>query len=330
MKKYQVAVIGGGAAGVMAALRVVLNNDQCLLFPGSPRDKKRSREFWVSKIENMPGYHHYKKGIVDPNKDTLKWIEESEFAGNLEVVKNRGVAQVSKNEEGFFHLIDSKGDEYLADYVIMATGIMDVQPKIRGTIADVLPYANKQTIDYCIRCDGHHTFKKSTGIIGHTSSAAWVAVMLVEKYCCGTMSILTNGEKPDFSEELRELIKLYHIDVHVEPIEEIIGDPKVAKLEGFKLQNGELVSLDMAFVALGTIVYNELAVSLGAEIDNRGYVLTNEKGETNIEGLYVAGDLRANAMKQVYTAWNHSVLSADDINSKIRLAKRNKLREISF
>lgn len=77
MSKNKIAVIGGGSAGIMAALRCVLNNDQCLLFPGTGKDKKRSRAFWVSKVENIPGFAHYKKGIEEPNKETLKWIENS-------------------------------------------------------------------------------------------------------------------------------------------------------------------------------------------------------------------------------------------------------------
>jgi thioredoxin reductase (NADPH) len=65
-------VIGGGAAGVMAALRGTLNNKQVLFFPGSPKNKKKSRAQWVSKVENMPGYSQYKKGIVQPHMETIK------------------------------------------------------------------------------------------------------------------------------------------------------------------------------------------------------------------------------------------------------------------
>ena len=84
---YDIAVIGGGAAGIMATLRGVLNNDTVLLLPGSGQDKKKSRAMWVRKIENMPGFHQYKKGIDDPNRDTIKWIEESDFKDNLTQLK---------------------------------------------------------------------------------------------------------------------------------------------------------------------------------------------------------------------------------------------------
>jgi thioredoxin reductase (NADPH) len=73
VKIYDVAVIGGGAAGVMATIRTILNNDECILFPGTPLDKKRSRAFWVSAVENMPAHLGFKKGIEGPNKISLDW-----------------------------------------------------------------------------------------------------------------------------------------------------------------------------------------------------------------------------------------------------------------
>ena len=81
-KVYPIAVIGGGSAGVMATLRSVLNNDETILFPGSAKDKKKSRGFWVSKVENMPGHLEYKKGIEQPNLESLKWLSEGEFKEN--------------------------------------------------------------------------------------------------------------------------------------------------------------------------------------------------------------------------------------------------------
>ena len=107
---YPIAVIGGGAAGTMAALRGVLNNDVVLLFPGSPKDKKKSRGFWVAKVENMPGYHGYKKGIENPNRETFKWIqEESDYSERLHLQKNRGIVSIKK-EGDLFVLTDNKDD----------------------------------------------------------------------------------------------------------------------------------------------------------------------------------------------------------------------------
>jgi len=323
MSKNKVAVIGGGSAGIMAALRCVLNNDQCLLFPGTGKDKKRSRAFWVSKVENIPGFAHYKKGIEEPNKETLKWIENSPFKDNLHLFKNRGVISLKKEGDTFI-LEDNKGENHEVSYVILCTGVMDVQPEIGGKIEPVFPYANAQIIDYCLRCDGHHTINKNVSVIGHDSGAAWVAIMLKERYNCPEMGILTNGKEAEFSEDTQKLIDKYKIKVSTSKLTDIVGDTSCRPplLEGFKLEDGTIYSTNFTFVSLGMIVYNQLALDCGAAVDKRGFILTNSKGESNISNLYVAGDLRAGAKKQIYTGWDHAVDSADDINMKIRSNKR--------
>lgn len=322
-KIYDVAVVGGGSAGTMAALRSVLNNDETILFPGSGKDKKRSRAMWVAKVENMPGHLEYKKGIEQPNREQLTWLStESDLKDRFHWMKNIGVISIKK-EGDIFVLTDSKDNVHKANYVIICTGVMDRQPEIQGEITPVFPYANNQSIDYCLRCDGHHIYGKNTGVIGHSNVAAWVAAMLHERYEPPTMNIFTNGEDPEFGDEVLELIDRYGIEVYEGEILNINGDTKAGKLESIEVMGSGIIDVEMTFVSLGMIVYNELAKSLGAEVDDRGFVITNEKGETNIDKLYVAGDLRAGVKKQIYTAWDTAVDSADDINARIRRLKRN-------
>jgi thioredoxin reductase (NADPH) len=323
MKIHDVAVIGGGSAGAMAALRVVLNNDECLFFPGSPKDKKRSRAFWVTKVENMPGHLQYKKGIDEPNKENLDWLTIGPFKEKFIWKKNLGVTNISKDENNIFTLIDNKGEAYLARYVILCTGVMDVQPVIQGSIETIYPYANIQLADYCMRCDGHHVLDKKIAIFGHNSSAAWVGIILKERYNCPEVTLLTNGVTPSFDEETTALIKKYNFKVVTSVITEIKGDPKNKKLESF-VCGDIIVNTDFAFISLGMIVYNDLAKQVSANLDQRGFVLSDAKGKTNVEGLFVAGDLRANTKKQIYTAWDTAVDSADEVNLLIRRKKRTE------
>lgn len=313
------AVIGAGAAGMMAALRGVLNNDKVLLFGGKAKDKRKSRAQWVTKVENMPGFFHYKKGINDPNKETLDFIKQSPFADNLEFKKNLSIEKIDQRKDGRFNLIDDQGNEYICDHIVMATGVMDVQPEIEGSIKTIFPYSNVQAVDYCIRCDGHHTFEKEVAIIGNGDSAAWVAVLLYERYRPFNITLLTDGKEAQFSEELKELLDLYHIDIETRGIDGIKGDTKKGILEGFYFCDGSLIPADFAFVSLGMLVYNKLATDLEADVDERGFVLTNDKGESSVKNFYIAGDLRANTKKQIYTAWDTAVDSMDDINRKTRL-----------
>jgi thioredoxin reductase (NADPH) len=320
-KVYQIAIIGGGAGGIMASLRGALNNNEVILFPGTPKNKKKSRALWVSKVENMPGYLDFKKGIVDSHNQTLEQLKGYD---NFQTVPNEGIKSISKDTEGLFELIDSKDNKYKAQYVVLATGVMDVQPEIEGSIKPALPYANVQLIDYCLRCDGHHVKGKKTSIIGHGVGAAWVAIMLHEKY--GTeIDILANGEKTEFTETENKLLDLYNIKVYTNKIQSIQGNARENKLESFTLDDGTAIQADISFISLGMIVYNELAKAIGAELDKRGFVVTNNKGETTVENLYAIGDLRAETKKQIYTAWDTAVDSLDDINAKIRKYKRELL-----
>lgn len=316
-------MIGGGSAGVMAVLRTVLNNDECLFFPGSPKDKKRSRALWVRKVENMPAHLNYKRGIEEPNAETLKWISESAFKDNLHIQKNTGVVSVKKLEN-YFEITDSKNNVHRAEYIILCTGVMDVQPEIKGTIETVFDYANAQTIDYCLICDGHHVLDKRTSVIGHDNGAAWVSIILYERYRPSNFTIMTNGKEPKFTPDLQKILDGYGIRVVTSPIAEIHGQERGKVLEGFTLQDGTKVDSDMCFVALGMIIYNELAKELGAELDERGFVKADDSGLTSVPGLYVAGDLKANTRKQIYTAWDTAVSAATAVNMKIRMAKRPK------
>lgn len=321
MKVHQVAVIGGGSAGVMATLRVVLNNDECLFFPGSPKDKKKSRAFWVSKVENMPAHLNYKKGIDEPNTESLKWITESDFKEKLIWKKNTGITKIEKNSDNLFLLTDNKGENYLAEYVILCTGVMDVQPIINESIDPIFPYANVQLADYCLRCDGHHVLNKNISIIGHTSGAAWVGVMLHERYNCPSVTLLTNGEEVHFDDEVKALIAKYNFKIVTKKITQLNGQAKEKILESIVCED-EVIKSEYIFISLGMIVYNDLAKQLGAELDSRGFVISDGKGKTSVENLYVAGDLKANTKKQIYTAWDNAVDAADDVNVLIRRKKR--------
>ena len=316
-RKPIIAVIGAGAAGVMATLRGVLNNDQVLLFTGNAKTKKKSRAQWVRKVENVPGLMNLKHGIKDSNKQTIEFIQEGPFAKNLTLINNRTIEDIQKVGEDFI-LTDDKGETYHVNYVVIATGVMDKQPEIEGTIKTIFPYANVQAVDYCIRCDGHHALGKEVALIGHEESAAWVAIMLHERYAPFHITIMTDGKEPQFGEEVQKLLKAYHIDVNTKGLDGIRGDKKSGVLEGFYFCDGSYVPADFAFVSLGMIVYNDLAVKLGVDTDQRGFVTTDEKGQSSLENLYIAGDLRANTKKQIYTAWDSAVDALDDINQKIR------------
>jgi len=321
---FDIAVIGAGAAGQMAVLRSVLNNKSTIVFLGDAKANKKSRARWVSKVVNMPYLADLPRPITAGTKETFEWIQNSEmFSKNFRQEKD-SIIEIIKNSDGSFNLKDSQNNSYTSRYVILATGIMDVQPAIQGSIRPVLPYANNGHIDYCMRCDGHNAIGKITAAIGHNMTAAKVAIILHERYNPPAMKIFTNGQELNCDDESKSLIDLYRIKVIKSPIVSIKGDPKT-KMEAFELEDGTIEPVEMAFPMLGQIAYNELALQLGATVTEKGNVVCNEKGESSIPGFYVAGDLRDTGKYQIYTAWDQAVDSADDIDMKIRLQKRQQL-----
>jgi thioredoxin reductase (NADPH) len=324
MKIFDIAIIGGGSAGTMALQRSILNNDECLFFPGTPKDKKKARAFWVTKVENMPAHFQYKKGIEEPGVEVVNWLLKSPFKDKLHYKKNIGIKKISKLNDETFELIDSKDEVYYSKFIILCTGVMDVQPIIQGSIEPIFPYANIQLADYCLRCDGHHVLHKKISVIGSNSSALWVAIMLYERYQCPEVSILGNGENVSFDDETLAIAKKYNFNIYQEAIVEILGDAPKKVLTGFKLSNEKIIESEFCFIALGMIVYNELAKQVNADLDARGFVMTDNKGKSSVNGLYIAGDLRANTKKQIYTAWDTAVDSADEINAILRRSKRNQ------
>ena len=314
-KKYPIAIIGAGAAGTMAVNRAVLNNDEVLLFTGAKEKQRGSRGYWVRKVDNIPGFAKYERTILEVRNEVLEELAQSPLNHNLFVIED-SINTIEKEDE-FFKLIDGLGRIYYAKYVVLATGIMDVQPEIQGSIRPILKYANGQTVAYCALCDGHRSFGKKTVVIGYSDTAAETALLLSDKYHLTNLTILTNGRTNEFHPDLLKKIKDQNIRILESPIQEILGDKDLKQLSGFKLENEELAEAEIAFISLGLRPNNQLALQLGAKVTASGLVITNSSSESSVPNLFVIGDLQANTLKQIYTAWQQAVDSLLLINCRI-------------
>ena len=328
MEHFDIAVIGAGGAGTMAYLRAVLNGNRTVLFSGNPDSKRKGRAAWVAEVDNIPGLHDLKRPITSTTKATLKWIKEQDELADWHHEIKAVVTDVKNNSSAdgtnFELTYDDKSGQHsvTAASVIVATGIMDVQPHIGGSIQPILPFANRYDVLYCIRCDGHKTIGKKLSVIGNTSTAISMAAAMVERYGHENVAILSNGLEPDYSESSLELAAMYGMQIHAAAIKAIRGDAKGDGLEGYELEDGTFVDTNSSFVALGVIAYNQLLLAVGAEVADNGRAIVNENYETSVEGFFVVGDLINGRKAQIYTAWDEAVDAADTINSRLRLQKR--------
>ncbi len=318
---YDVAVVGGGGAGTMSYLRAVLNNDKGILFLGDALAKKKGRALWVADVENIPGMHFLKKPITATTDTTLKWIESQETLNKGKVLKH--TVKKIENEGTHFRLhYEEKGVEQIvhATYVIIATGVMDVQPEINGSIKPIFPFANRGDVLYCIRCDGHKTIGKKLSIIGNNDSAIGIGAMMNERYGHSSVDILTNGQEYSFSQKFLDLAKTYNFNFYHEPITDILGSGKDG-LKGYTFAQGE-IETDMTIISLGIIVYNDLLKQLNSELDSVGKAVVSNTFETSVKNLFAVGDIVSGKKMQIYTGWDQAVDAADEINRRIRMEKR--------
>lgn len=327
-KVYPIAVVGAGAGGIMAAKRAVLNNDEVILFSGAQQEQRRSRGNWVRTVDNVPGLEKYKRTILEVRNDELVNMVQSPLSHNLYLVED-SIVSIEKTGD-HFRLKDGSSRIYYAKYVILATGIMDEQPHIQGTIKPILKYANGQTVVYCLICDGHRSYGKKTVVIGYSEAAASTALQIAAKYHPVSITMVTNGHPNEWSVQTLEQMRQNHIRIVEAPIQEVLGNEELKQLKGFQLTTGQVVEADIAFVALGIRPNNQLALQLGAKVDERGLVLTDPIGESSVPNLFVVGDLKANSMKQIYTAWQHAVESVQLINKRIRNEARAQEIKTSF
>ena len=322
---FDVAVVGAGGGGTMAFLRAVLNGDRAVLFTGDADDKRRGRATWVGQVDNIPGMHDVRKPITSTAASTLKWIRGHAHLAPLADVQKSSVKSITRDGDvlALEHASRKSSGTVRARFVILATGIMDRQPHIKGSIEPVFPFANRGDLIYCVRCDGHHTIGKDTAVIGDGESAAWIAVLLKERYDNPRMTVVTNGAEPTYGDKVQALLDLYGITRETAPIAELVADDEGA-LASIALDNGTSVSAKKAIVALGIIPYNQLLTGLGGEVDDRGRAVVSDVYESTATGVFVVGDLVAGKKMQVYTAWDQAVDAADAINTRLRTAQRRK------
>jgi thioredoxin reductase (NADPH) len=320
---YDVAIIGGGGAGTMAYLRAVLNGNKAVMFTGDADAKRKGRATWVIEVDNMPGYHGVGRPITKTSSDTLKWIKGQDTLKDYGDVMKAKVTQISRDEESFVVSYESRKDSasLRAKHIILATGVMDVQPEIGGTIAPIFPFANRGEAIYCVRCDGHQTLGHSLTVVGRADSAIYIASMMMDRYDHESVPVLTNGPGASFSEKAMETADLYGITINEAPITRILGDDEQG-LQGFELEGGEQFKAERAIIALGIIAYNELLTGLDGEVDGVGKAVVDEHFESSVPGFFVVGDLVSGSKMQIYTAWDESVDAADEIDRRVRAHKR--------
>lgn len=262
MKNYDVIVIGGGPAGVSAALYCARSGFSVCVIDGGASA--------LLKAERIDNY--YGTGGATGAALFVAGLDQARAAG-AEILDGQ-VTFVSA-DDGF--TVSSTAGELYGKKLIVATGASRARPKsIDGGAG----------ISYCAVCDAFFYRKKRVGVIGAGAYARHEYETLAA--VASSVALFTDGETPSFEAEETYTQKITGVKRNGE------------KLVGVMLSDGKCVELDGLFVAIGVAGATALAKSMGILTLGDGSIKT-DGGKTNVRGLFAAGDCTS-GVKQVAKA----------------------------
>jgi thioredoxin reductase len=271
-EKYHVIVAGGGFAGLAAAMQLVRARRRVLVVDsGSPRNRfAHSSHGFLGQDGRRPAE------ILDTFRaQVLAYPTARVLSG--EVVD----AQHAGDDE--FKVALSSGDVYVAERLILATGVVDELPLVAG-----LQERWGSTVLHCPYCHGYEVGDRRLGVLATSEKAMHHAQLLPD--WSNAVTLFTNGA---FAPSVEERVTLAARGVRVEgePVDALMGEAPA--LTGIRLRDGRVIEIDALFTATRTRMTSPLAERLGCAFDDGPFgpiVRTDANKETTVQGVYCAGD----------------------------------------
>ena len=283
--KYDVIIIGGGPAGVSAALYTLRAGLSTAILM---RDEGTLGK--VAEIENYYGFSAPVSG---------KALAGSGLEGAIRLGADILRAEVVGVEFLEDFSVKTKDTALSARAVIMATGSSRKKAGVAG-----LERFEGSGVSYCALCDAYYHRGKDVAVLGAGAYALHEAVEL--SHIVRSVTLLTNTAEPE--EAVPENIRL-----DKRKISSLEGEDK---LERIIFADGESLSVSGLFIALGVAGAGDIAKSIGALTDGK-YITVDEKMMTNVPGLFAAGDCTGGLL-QVSKAVYQGALAGDSAVKLLR------------
>ena len=278
------AVIGGGPAGLTAALYLARAGIEAFVFEGNFAGGKMND---TPEIENYPGFLS-----VSGFELSESISRQAQSAGA--VLVSEAVTDIKKEGKGF--ILTSHSGENLFDAVVYAAGT----EKRRLGIAGEEKFFGRG-ISYCALCDGGFYKGKTVFVIGGGNTAVSDAIYLSR--LCKQVFLVHRRDEFRAEKHLTSLArKIENITLLLSAVPtEIKGDKRVSAIV-IKDKNGEReYATDGVFTAIGADPVTALLKPFGVT-DGSGYIIADREGVTSVEGLFAAGDAVAKKCRQIATA----------------------------
>ncbi len=305
MSQYDVVVIGGGAAGLSAALVLSRARRKVLVVDaGAPRNAPAAR------------MHGYLSRDGTPPAELLDTGRREVHSYGGEIVEGTVAALVPDGRRGFWALL-AGGQRVAARRLLATTGLRDELPDIPGLrdrwARDVL---------HCPYCHGHEVRDRPLGVLGGTPDAVRYAQIVRE--WTHDLVYFTPPDVLTATERTQLLARA--IGVVEGTIEQLVVDDG-DHLRGVQMRDGCVIPRDALFVPPRFIPNNTLLVGLGCESDADGWVAVDNTGRTSVPGVWAAGNV-VDPRAQVVTAAGAGsaaaiALNADLVEEDVRNAVRD-------
>jgi len=297
--KFEVIIIGAGPAGYTAGIYCSRAGYDTLILSGILPGGQLVN---TTEVENYPGFE---KGIMGPDL-MIEMRKQTQRMGT--VIIDDEVVNVDFRRKPFKVLTGS--EEYEGKAVIIATGAnprklgLDGEQKFGG-----------KGVSYCATCDGPFFRNQELAVVGGGDSAVEEATFLTK--FATTVHLVHRRDELRASQIMQERafdnkkIK-FHWDSEVIDIK---GDQKLQKLILKNNKSGEKFDLNVGglFVAIGHEPNTKLFENQ-IDLDDQGYIILKNKTQTNIEGVFAAGDVHDKRYRQAVTAAGYGCMAAIDLD----------------
>ena len=266
---YDVVIIGAGPAGIQAAIHASRKKTSVLVL-GRPENSA----LFGAHIEN----YAFVAGVtLGADLLTLGLQQAQSFGAE---VSPEDVLKLSQ-EGHLFHLELESGRSIQAHALIFAMGVSKKKLSVPGE-KDLAG----RGVSYCVDCDANFYRGATVTVTGDRSAAVDGALTLLDY----AAKVYLVAEEINVSQELRDRLTTSQVEWIKSAVREIEGERVVT---GLKLADGTSLATEGIFIELGSKGALELATQIGVLLDSESfkYIQVNRKQETNIAGIYAAGDI---------------------------------------